>query len=136
MPLRLNSEIELKALIHRMKHRDSPEIPERVQKASKYHAVVSEAFQIKFPSKKHRTFYLELVCRKQAGEIQYFIREVPFDLPGHYENGKVVRHFVDFGVCNLDGTMTWYEVKGRDLAMGKLKRAQVEEIYGIRIVLV
>ena len=58
------------------------------------------------------------------------------DLPGHYDNGRIVRHYVDFMVCLPDDTFRYLEVKGRDLPMGKLKRKQVEDIYKIQIELV
>jgi hypothetical protein len=102
-------------------------------KPNKFHAVISEADNMRFPSKKHRNHYLNLKAMQHAGEIRFFLREVPFDLPGHYKNGRVVRHYVDFMLCLPDGTYRYQEVKGRDLAMGKLKRAQVEDIYKIKI---
>ncbi|MDZ4341329.1 MAG: DUF1064 domain-containing protein [Candidatus Binatia bacterium] len=102
---------------------------------SKFNAVICEADRLKFPSKKHRAFYLRLRAEQQAGAIKFFLREVPFDLPGQYDNGRVVRHYVDFAVIHNDGTVSWHEVKGRDLPMGKLKRAQVEELYGIKVII-
>ena len=104
--------------------------------SNKHRNIISEADKIKFPSKKHRGHYLLLKAMQQAGEIKFFLREVPFDLPGHYKNGRVIRHYVDFGVCQNDGTFLWQEVKGRDLAVGKIKRLQVEELYGITINLI
>jgi hypothetical protein len=109
-------------------------VPEYQQQGkNKHNNVICEADKIKFPSKKHRAHYLLLKAMQQNGEIRFFLREVPFDLIGHYENGRVVRHYLDFMLCLPDGTYRYQEVKGRDLAMGKLKRAQTEEIYGIRI---
>ena len=132
---------ELVALQARMKGQNlESSIPLNVPKENKFHSELAEAHQLKFQSKKERRFYLELICRKKAGEIRYFLRQVGFDLPGVYEDKlgrkRRARHFVDFGVCEKDGTMTWYEVKGRDLPEGKLKRVQVEEIYQIKIVVV
>lgn len=103
------------------------------QGANKYNNVICEADKLKFPSKKHRAHYLVLKAMQQNGEIRFFLREVPFDLPGHYESGRVVRHYVDFMLCLPDGTFLYQEVKGRDLSMGKLKRIQTEEIYQIKI---
>lgn len=103
------------------------------QGTNKYNNVICEADKLKFPSKKHRAHYLTLKAMQQNKEIRFFLREVPFDLPGHFENGRVVRHYIDFMLCLPDGTYRYQEVKGRDLAMGKLKRLQTEEIYGIRI---
>lgn len=130
MTLRLDSQAEYDALVHRMKN---PAAEPYVPKKSKYRGVLCEADRLKFPSKKHRAYYLQLRAEQAAGLIKFFLREVPFDLPGQYENGRVVRHYVDFAIISKDDRVKWVEVKGRDLAMGKMKRAQVEEIYGIRI---
>lgn len=100
---------------------------------NKYHNIICEADNIRFQSKKHRAHYLALKAMQEAGEIRFFLREVPFDLPGHYENGRIVRHFVDFQLIMPDWTVRWQEVKGRDLPEGRLKRVQTEEIYGIKI---
>jgi len=103
------------------------------QSTNKHHNVICEADRLKFPSKKHRAHYLTLKAMQQNGEIDWFLREVPFDLIGHYESGRIVRHYVDFMIRLPDKTFRYQEVKGRDLAMGKLKRVQTEEIYGIKI---
>ena len=59
-------------------------------------------------------------------EILFFLREVGLDLPG----GS--RHCVDYQVFTHEHVI-FIEAKGRDLAMGKLKRKQSEEIYNIEI---
>ena len=46
-----------------------------------------------------------LRAMQTAGVIKFFLREVPFDLPGHYENGRIVRHYVDFMVVYQDMTV-------------------------------
>lgn len=131
MTLRLNNMAELEALKQRMKG-ESP--VQNVPKESKYHAVLVEAHDRKFPSKKHYRFYLDLVCRQKDGEIWFFLREVPFDLPGHYEkSGRIARHKVDFMIAYPDRTFEFVEVKGRDLGEGKLRRALVTEIYNLKI---
>jgi len=61
---------------------------------------------------------------KECGVVRYIIRQVPFDLPGG------AKHLVDFMVVNEKGNI-FFESKGRDLPMGKLKRKQVEELYDI-----
>jgi hypothetical protein len=106
------------------------------EQQNKMRAVICDADGIKFPSKKHRNHYLLLKAMQFAGEIKFILREIPFDLPGHYDNGRIVRHYVDFMVCLPDDTFRYLEVKGRDLPMGKLKRKQVEDIYKIQIELV
>ncbi len=43
---------------------------------------------------------------------------------------------LDFMEFMADGTVLFVDVKGRDTAMSKLKRKQVEELYPIVITLV
>jgi len=134
MSLRLNSMIEYQALVARMKGKDAPPaataIPEEAPRKSKFNAVITEALGIKFHSKKEARYYLELVCRQKAGEIKYFLMQVPFRLPGN------AKHLLDFMIVHSDDSIEYVEVKGKDLPMGKMKRNQVEEIYGIRITVV
>ena len=129
--LRVNSMAECTAL----KNRAATAYPP-FPASSKFHAVQTEISGIKFSTKKEARFYQELQARKHIGEIKFILRQVPFDLPGHYDNGKIIRHFVDFAICRNDDTFQFIEVKGRDLPMGKLKRRQVEELYKIHIVVV
>ncbi len=104
-----------------------------------------------YPSKKHAKYAAELALRKAAGEISYWLEEVPFKLPGFYEDKKgrrrQVRHYVDFLVVfNLNNkeielgedvkVYDLVEIKGRDLPMGKLKRKQVEDIYKVHITVI
>lgn len=65
--------------------------------------------------------------RKKNGEIKNWIRQVSFDLPGGF------KHRVDFMILNLDGTVSFIEVKGMDLPAGRQKRKMVEELYDIKI---
>jgi len=100
---------------------------------NKFHAKITEADGIKFHSKKEARVFRELQARKANGEIKFFLMQVPFLLPGVAENGKRTRHYLDFMAIRSDGQIEYIEVKGRDLPMGKLKRRQTEEIYGIHI---
>jgi len=53
----------------------------------------------------------------------------------------IAKYFLDFKVINLDGTINYYDVKGKDKVSGKwittdvfiLKKKLVEAIYGIKI---
>ncbi len=91
-----------------------------------------------YPSKWQATKAQELDLIKRAGKIKGYIEEVSFRLPGTFTDRggrrRQASHRVDFGIIELDNTVTWLERKGRELPMGKLKRMQVEAIYGIRIV--
>ena len=53
--------------------------------------------------------------------------QIRFKLPAGYA------HFVDFKLTWSNGTVTYQEVKGRDLPLGRMKRRMVEWIYGIEI---
>lgn len=76
-----------------------------------------------------RSCYLKLKKLKEESRILFFLRQIPFDLPGG------MRHVVDFCVF-LKDEVKFLEAKGRDLAIGKLKRLQVEDIYNIPIEIV
>lgn len=93
----------------------------------KFRAKPSEADGIIFASKKEMDYYRELLLRKKSGEVLFFLRQVPFHLPGN------VRHVIDFVEFWSDGTVHVVEVKGYDTPMGRLKRKQVEAIYPITI---
>jgi hypothetical protein len=93
----------------------------------KFRAKPSEADGIIFASKKEMGYYRELLLRKKSGEVLFFLRQVPFHLPGN------VRHVIDFVEFWSDGTVHVVEVKGYDTPMGKLKRKQVEDIFPVTI---
>ena len=107
-----------------------------INKPTKYHSQRTHGYA----SKKEAEYAEQLVLRKAAGEVWFWLEQVPFKLPG----GSV--HRVDFMVFYKHNPTAvrngqwkaWelVEVKGRDLALGKLKRRQVEEIYGVKIKLV
>jgi hypothetical protein len=101
--------------------------PVQPPKPSKYHAVLCEADGIKFSSKKERRRYLELVTLQHAGAVSYFLRQVPFDLPGG------TKYRLDFLVFWQDGKVTHEDTKGVRTAMFILKKKQVESIYPVKI---
>ena len=90
----------------------------------KFNAQRVEKDGIKFPSKLEKQCYEILKKLMEDGIILFFLRQVPFDLPGPS------RHQVDFCIFT-ENNVIFIEAKGRDLPMGKLKRKQVEEIYSI-----
>ena len=97
------------------------------QPASKYRNIPSEADGIRFASKAERNYYLRLKLRVQAGEVAWFIRQVPFHLPGK------TKYVADFLEVLADGRIRVVDVKGRETQMFKLKRRQVEALYPVRI---
>jgi hypothetical protein len=127
-------------------------VPKRVR-ASKYRNVPMEADGIKFASILEARFFQELELRRQAGEILYFLRQVPFHLPGgviyRIDFAEVMRHpnfqFGDLlpkreGALDLtDETpvvIKYIDCKGFDTQAGKNKIKQVEALYGVRVHLV
>ena len=96
---------------------------------SKYHAKPTKVYEINFPSKLEANCYKELLLMQKANVFKFFIRQVSFDLSGKRT------HKVDFCVFFENG-VRFIESKGRDLPMGKLKREQVEDVFGIKIFVV
>jgi len=133
--LRLNSMADFENLKNRFSGKKTLTqcLKEEYGKQNKFHAKITEAAGIKFGSKKEAAQFRELQARQHAGEIRFFLLQVPFLLPGVAENGKRTRHYLDFMAIRTDGQIEYIEVKGRDLPMGKLKRRMVEELYNIKI---
>jgi hypothetical protein len=96
---------------------------------SKFQARPTWRGDIRFPSKLQATHYDELLLLQRSGHIRYFVREIPFDLPGN------TKHRVDWMIVIADREPLYAESKGHDVPLGKLKRRQVEELYGVRILL-
>ena len=94
---------------------------------------------ITFHSKKESEFYTALKIKQKAGIIKDFEKQVKYDIS---VNGiHIANYFLDFKVINLDETINYYDVKGKDKVTGKwittdvfaLKKKLVEAIYGIKI---
>lgn len=96
-------------------------------KPSKYRSIIEEYQGIKFQSKKEARYFRELQARVFAGEVKYFLRQVPFDLFG-------VKYRVDFMEVLKDGRIRYVDVKGFRTATYKAKRKQVENIYPVKII--
>jgi len=95
-------------------------------KSNKFHAVICEADNIKFRSKKERKRYLELKALQDCGEC-WFLRQVPFYLPGN------TKYVLDFLVFWKDGSKTFEDTKGMRTPTYKFKKRQVEVLYPIKI---
>ena len=93
----------------------------------KYNAVRTNIDGIKFDSKREAQYYQELKYRVMAGEVVFFLRQVPFDLPGN------TKYRVDFMEFHADGTVHCIDIKGMETAMFKLKKKQVESLYPVKI---
>lgn len=93
----------------------------------KFHAIPTELDGIKFASKKEAKRYKELLLLKKAGDILFFLRQVPFHLPGN------VKYLCDFVIFWANGEVTFEDVKGIKTPMYILKKKQVETLYPIKI---
>ena len=97
---------------------------------NKYNAVAVEVDNMRFDSKLEAKYFSALKAAITGGRIAYFLRQVPFHLPG-----KTI-YRCDFQIFWSDGAVSYVDVKGRDTPMSKMKRKQVEELYPVQIDLV
>lgn len=93
----------------------------------KFHAIPTESDGINFSSKKEARYYQTLKLRQAAGEVLFFLRQVPFHLPAG------VKYVVDFQEFHADGTVHFTDVKGMETPTFKAKRRMVEALYPIKI---
>lgn len=93
----------------------------------KFRAIPTELDGIKFASKAEARYYATLKLRQAAGEVVFFLRQVPFHLPGG------VKYVADFLEFHADGSCHVVDVKGMETAAFKAKRKQVEALYPVRI---
>jgi len=81
-----------------------------------------------FPSQKEARFYEQLCLAKKAGVVSYFLRQVPFHLPGN------VTYRVDFVVFHPGGRVDYIDVKGKRTKAYIRNKKQVEALYPVEIV--
>lgn len=93
----------------------------------KFSAVRTEVDGLKFPSKKEARYYAELKIRVAAGEVLFFLMQVPFHLPGG------VKYVLDFMEFWADGSVHCVETKGVETEAFKLKKRLVEATYPVKI---
>jgi dissimilatory sulfite reductase (desulfoviridin) alpha/beta subunit len=82
---------------------------------------------IRFSSKKEASYYANLIIRQKASEVLFFLRQVPFHLPGN------VRYIVDFVEFWADGSVHFADVKGLRTPTYIMKKKMIEDIYPIEI---
>lgn len=80
-----------------------------------------------FDSIAEARYYDGLCAGVKAGTVVFFLRQVPFHLPGN----TVYR--VDFQVFYADGTVAFVDVKGMETETFKIKKRQVEDLYPVTI---
>ena len=93
----------------------------------KFNSQITEIDSIKFHSKKEARYYQTLKMLQKAGDVIFFLRQVPFHLPGG------VKYIVDFVEFRKDGTVAFIDVKGFRTAQYKAKKKMVEATYPIKI---
>jgi hypothetical protein len=93
----------------------------------KYHAKRTIVDDINFDSKKEARYYQELLIRQRIGEVIFFLRQVPFHLPGN------VTYRVDFQEFRSDGTVAFVDVKGFETEGFVMKKKMVESLYPVTI---
>ena len=93
----------------------------------KYYAKPQKINNMHFDSKKEAKYYGQLNMLQKCGEILFFLRQVPFHLPGN------IIYRVDFMEFHKDGSVHFVDVKGYITQMAKNKIKQVEALYPINI---
>ena len=94
----------------------------RLIQRHKFNAKQSIADGIIFPSKKEKDYYLQLKLRVKAGEVVFFLRQVPFHLPG----STIYR--VDFQEFHSDGTVHFIDVKGVQTKESTMQRGSAKTV--------
>ncbi len=101
--------------------------PENPRQKHKFSAERTELDGIKFPSKKEKNYYAQLLVRQRIGEVVFFLRQVPFHLPGG------TKYVVDFQEFMADGTVRFVDVKGFQTKEFIRAKKQVEAMYPVQI---
>lgn len=93
----------------------------------KYNAKQTTIDSIVFASKKEAVYYNKLKLLKQNGDVVFFLRQVPFHLPGN------LKYICDFQVFWRNGEVSFEDVKGIKTPLYIAKKKIVEELYPIKI---
>lgn len=93
----------------------------------KFNARPTTVDNIKFPSQKEARYYDTLKLLVKAGDVVFFLRQVPFHLPGG------VKMVIDFQEFRSDGTVHFVEIKGFETKEYIAKKKMVENLYPIKI---
>lgn len=114
----------------RLRQQSQPAAP----KPSKYHNVPTVVDGIRFASKKEAAYYRELCVRRAVYDIDFFLMQVPFHLPGGV---KYVADFVTYKFRGVPMAIAYQieviDVKGVRTKEYRLKKRQVEALYGFKI---
>ena len=104
-----------------------PEAP--AGKRPKYGNVITTVDGIRFDSKREARYYEQLKVRQRAGEVHFWLRQVPMHLPGG------TKYVLDFLVFLRDGGVDFVDVKGRETKEFRIKKREVEHHYPIKVLL-
>jgi hypothetical protein len=99
----------------------------RLKRAPKYKAKPVKQGSDYFASKLEFRLYNYLLLQQNAGEILFFLRQVPFHLPGG------VKYVADYLVFYPDNKYRILEAKGFETALFKAKKKMVENLYPVKI---
>lgn len=94
---------------------------------SKYNAQKRTVDNIKFASIKEAEYYQKLMMMKQTDKILFFLRQVPFHLPGN------IRYVLDFMEFWKDGRIRFVDVKGHKTKEYIRNKKMVEALYPVKI---
>ncbi len=78
---------------------------------------------IVFDSQKEARYYDDLKLLKRAGEVLFWLRQIPFYLLGG------VKYVCDFQVFYTNGQVEFVDVKGFKTESYKAKKLMVEELF-------
>jgi hypothetical protein len=93
----------------------------------KFNAKPTVVDGVRFSSKKEAAYDAQLQMAKKSGQLLFYLRQVPFALPGG------VAYRCDFLEFWANGEARFVDVKGMKTPMYTLKKKQVEEIYPVTI---
>lgn len=93
----------------------------------KFNAKRTEHAGRSYASKSEARYAAGLELRKRAGDVVFWLEQVPIALPGK------TRYVVDFVIFEADGSVRFVDVKGVETETFRLKKRQVEELYPIEI---
>ncbi len=98
------------------------------KKKNKFNATATQVDGYNFPSKKEAGYYQDLKIRVMpGGDVLFFLRQVPFHLPGN------TTYRVDFQVFYQSGEIAFIDVKGRRTKAFIRAKKQVEALYPVTI---
>ena len=94
----------------------------------KFGAIQTIRDGMKFPSKREARYYDQLKLEVKTGLVSFFLRQVPFHLPGG------IKFVLDFLVFRSDGTVELIDTKGRRTPQYIDKKKLVEALYPVEII--